>query len=107
VEYSYISRTLEDVIEEYSKKKLEIPEKDICNIFGKIVEVLRYLQNNNTCHGDIKPSNILLDHIGTIKLIDSYFVSGGKTAYEIVMENPSSMSLLSPEQLDRIKNRQF
>lgn len=45
--------------------------------------------------------------MGVIKLIDSYFVSGGKTAYEIVMENPSSMSLLSPEQMQRIRDRQF
>jgi serine/threonine protein kinase len=65
------------------------------------------LKLKGTCHGDIKPSNILYDHLGVIKLIDSYFVSGGKTAYEIVMENPSSMSLLSPEQLQRIKDRQF
>jgi hypothetical protein len=45
--------------------------------------------------------------MGVIKLIDAYFVSGGKTAYEIVMENPSSMSLLSPQQMERIKDRQF
>lgn len=81
VEYGYINRTLEDVIEDYSKKKQEIPEKDICKIFAAVAEVLKYLQDNKTCHGDVKPSNILLDHIGSIKLIDSYFVSGGKTAY--------------------------
>jgi hypothetical protein len=45
--------------------------------------------------------------MGVIKLIDSYFVSGGKTAYQIVMENPSSMSLLSPQQMQRIKDRQL
>lgn len=55
----------------------------------------------------MKASTILFDHLGTPKLIDSYFISGGKTAYEIVLENPSSMSLLAPEQLKRIKHRQF
>jgi hypothetical protein len=45
--------------------------------------------------------------MGVIKIIDSYFVSGGKTAYQIVMENPSSMSLLSPQQMQSIKDRQF
>lgn len=71
------------------------------------MEVLQYLKSKGTCHGDIKPSNILYDHMGVIKIIDSYFVSGGKTAYQIVMENPSSMSLLSPQQMQSIKDRQF
>jgi len=39
--------------------------------------------------------------------MDSFFINGGKTNYEIVMENPSSMSLLSPEQLQRLRDRQF
>jgi hypothetical protein len=34
-------------------------------------------------------------------------MNGGRTAYEIVMENPSSMSLLSPEQLSRLRDKQF
>lgn len=34
-------------------------------------------------------------------------MNGGRTAYEIVMENPSSMSLLSPEQLARLRDKQF
>lgn len=98
---------MEDVIEDHSKRGLEISESEICRIFGVVVEVLRYLKEKGTCHGDIKPSNILYDYMGVIKLIDSYFVSGGKTAYQIVMENPSSMSLLSPQQMQRIKDRQL
>lgn len=107
IEYSYISRTLEDVIEDISRRGGELSEAEIRRIFATVVEVLKYLGEKGSCHGDIKPSNILYDHLGTIKLIDSYFVSGGKTAYQIVMENPSSMSLLSPEQLQRIRDRQF
>lgn len=83
-----------------------MPEKEVLRIFGAIVGVLKFLQKNGTCHGDVKASNILFDHMNTPKLIDSYFINGGKTAYEIVLENPSSMSLLSPEQLYRIKHRQ-
>lgn len=70
-------------------------------------ESLAFLASKGTCHGDVKASSILFDHMGNPKLIDSYFISGGKTAYEIVLENPSSMSLLAPEQLNRIKYRQF
>ena len=95
------------MIEDHSKRELEIPEKEILRIFECVVRGLSFLAERGSCHGDVKPSNILFDHLQTPKLIDSYFVSGGKTAYEIVMENPSSMSLLSPEQLERIKHRQF
>lgn len=38
----------------------------------------------------------MFDSFDNVKLIDAFFVSGGKTAYEVVLENPSSMSLLSP-----------
>ena len=76
-----------------------MPESEIVRIFTGVVQGLLFLASRGTCHGDIKASNILFDHLNTPKIIDSYFVSGGKTAYEIVMENPSSMSLLAPEQL--------
>ena len=99
IEYAYLPRTLEDVIEDYSKKGRDMPERDIIATFAGVVDALYYLKVNRTCHGDVKASTILFDHLGCAKLVDSYFVSGGKTAYEIVMENPSSMSLLSPEQL--------
>jgi hypothetical protein len=35
---------LEDVIEDHSKRGLEISESEICRIFGIVVEVLRYLK---------------------------------------------------------------
>ena len=69
---------------------------EVRRIFAEVVNCLQYLKSNNTCHGDLKPSNITIDLNGKVQLIDSYFVHGGKTSYEIVMENPSSMSLLSP-----------
>ena len=93
------------MIEDYSKQGQDMPEQEIISIFTDVMDALYYLKINRTCHGDVKASNLLFDHLGCVKLVDSYFASGGKTAYEIVMENPSSMSLLSPEQLERIKNK--
>ena len=58
---------------------------------------------NNTLHGDIKVASIFFDHNKNVKLIDSFMLKLGKTNYEIVLEDPKSMSLLSPEQLDLLR----
>lgn len=71
------------------------------------MKCLIYLKSKQTCHGDIKSSNILFDNLGNVKLLDSYFINGGKTSFEIVMEKPDSMSLLSPEQLEILKDKNF
>mgnify|MGYP003691398889 CR=1 FL=1 len=49
----------------------------------------------------------MVDHTSNAKLIDSYFINGGKVNYELVIENPSSMSLLSPEQLESMREKKF
>ncbi len=66
-----------------------------------------YLNSMNTLHGDIKVSNIFMDKQRNIKLIDSFFLKQGKTSYEVVLEDPKSMSLLAPEQLDLLKVKMF
>lgn len=60
-----------------------------------------------TLHGDIKVSNIFMDKNRNVKLTDSFFLKQGKTAYEVVLEDPRSMSLLAPEQLDLLKIKLF
>lgn len=106
LEYPYLKRSLEDELEEYSGRGKIMPEREVVRVFRAVVEALSFLAKNGTCHGDVKSSNVVFDHIGTPKLLDSYFIHRGKTAYEIVLEDPSSMSLLAPEQLERIKHRQ-
>ena len=39
--------------------------------------------------------------------MDSFMLKGGKTNYEVVLEDPKSMSLLSPEQLDLLRVKLF
>ena len=48
-----------------------------------------------------------MDKQRNVKLIDSFFLKQGKTSYEVVLEDPKSMSLLAPEQLDLLKVKLF
>ena len=54
-------------------------------------------------HGDIKVGTIFMDRNKNIKLMDSFLLKTGKTNYEVVLEDPKSMSLLSPEQLELLR----
>lgn len=65
------------------------------------------MKNKGTCHGDLKPKNILIDRNRKVFLTDSFFINGGRISYEIVLEDPESLSLLSPVQLENLKNKKF
>ena len=92
---------------EYCRKKMPFPEIQLRHIFFDVVSCLLYLKKSGTCHGDIKPKSILFGSNGKAFLADSYFINRGRVAYEIVMEDPESLSLLSPEQLKRLRDKEF
>ncbi|XP_058209916.1 mitogen-activated protein kinase kinase 4-like [Rhododendron vialii] len=51
-------------------------EADLASIGKDILEGLRYLKDQNVVHGDLKPSNILIDHDRrTVKISDSKSLS--------------------------------
>ena len=59
--------------------------------------------SQGTQHGDIKVGSIFLDEGRAVKLVDSFFLKEGRTSYEVVLEDPKSMSLLAPEQLELLR----
>lgn len=106
VEYAYLPFTLEDEIKRHCDLRMPMPEQLLRKYFGEVVSCLDYLAQKGTYHGDVKPKNILIDR-NRACLSDSYFANGGRIAYEIVIEDPESLSLLSPNQLECLKNKKF
>lgn len=84
-----------------------MPEKLVRKYFAEVASCLEYLKNRKTCHGDVKPKNILIDNMGRAFLTDSYFMNGGKVSYEIVLEDPCCSSFLSPRQLESLRSKKF
>lgn len=58
-----------------------VPEPLIRKYFSDAVSCLEYLRSKGTCHGDIKPTNILINQNGRAFLADSYFINGGRISY--------------------------
>lgn len=107
IEYELLTYSLFDDIKHHCVLKKPMLEVEICRIFEQVVSCLAYLEENNTQHGDIKVASIFFDSNRRVKLIDSFLMKQGKTSYEVVLDDPRSMSLLSPEQLDLLRIKLF
>lgn len=58
-----------------------VPENLIRKYFAEVVSCLEFLKNRGTCHGDVKPKNILIDRNKKAFLTDSFFINGGRISY--------------------------
>jgi serine/threonine protein kinase len=79
----------------------------LCEILCQITECLKYLEERNCYHGDIKPANIFFDKNGVVKLVDSYFTHLGKSNFELVLSSPTNLSYLSPAQLTNLRKGNY
>jgi serine/threonine-protein kinase len=61
-------------------------------------EVLAYLAGQNVIHRDVKPGNLMLDHGGSIKLIDLGFAGRPNEAAKAADTAVGTAAYLSPEQ---------
>jgi serine/threonine protein kinase/tetratricopeptide (TPR) repeat protein len=71
-----------------------ITAEDFVSISSSICEALEYIHNRKIIHGDIKPSNILIDSVGNYRLVDFglSFISGDKA-----ISSSGSAAFISPE----------
>lgn len=84
--------SLEDLIKHHARPK----QDKIINYTKQIVAALKYIHSKNIVHHDLKPSNILFDKYGCIKIADF----GLSCAYKQNSSNyyVGSYGYLSPEQ---------
>lgn len=58
------------VLEHYGRRLELIPWQDVVGLFDQISSALDYLSTQEIAHGNLKPSNILLDRLGRAVLTD-------------------------------------
>ncbi|OQV24410.1 Dual specificity mitogen-activated protein kinase kinase 4 [Hypsibius exemplaris] len=90
----------------YGVMKSEIPEEILGKIAVATLNALSYLKSSlNIIHRDVKPSNILLDRKGNIKLCD--FGISGRLIDSIARTNVGCRPYMAPERIDPTKAQQY
>lgn len=59
-----------DLLKLYQKKKKELNERIIKNLFSQILNGVYLLHQKDIIHRDLKPENILINNQGIVKLAD-------------------------------------
>lgn len=83
-------------------KKLQgpIPEDVLGKISLSIVKALNYLkETHGVMHRDVKPSNVLLDHSGSVKLCD-FGISGRLVDSKAKTRSAGCAAYMAPERID-------
>ena len=81
------------------------PESELMSIVSQLLDVLEYLQQNSTSHGEIKPEACLLSKEGIIKLLNRSLLYGEVSAFQLVKQGDRSI-FLTPIGLEAIKKKQ-
>jgi len=82
------------------KKNGRMLESEARSIFVKLVDAVKHLHRRNICHRDIKLSNILVDKIDEVRIIDFGFATSSKLPLTLYCGTPCYMA---PELIKREK----
>ena len=97
-------KNVEKLIEEYGS----LDEKIIKMYIKQLLEGLKYLHENNVYHKNIKPSNIMVDNDGTIKisdcLVDSLILGNAEEIYNNLLKSDIIDYYIPPFFIKAIKN---
>lgn len=81
-------------------QKIFVPENILSRISFSIVSALKYLQTRlKVIHRDVKPSNVLANHNGKIKLCD-FGISGQLVNSMAKTQDAGSRQYMAPERID-------
>lgn len=88
-------------IREKRQEKGALSMERALHIFFQVLEGIGFAHKYNIVHGDIKPSNILLDQQGRVKIVDfglSFTLASGKKMKGDMLPG-GTLQFMSPEQL--------
>ncbi|CAD5234320.1 unnamed protein product [Bursaphelenchus xylophilus] len=95
-----MANCLEKVLNQ--RNYIGLPEEIIGKVAYSVVEALAYLKNvHSLMHRDVKPSNILLDWHGNIKLCD-FGISGQLIDSKATTWSTGCTAYLAPERINRL-----
>lgn len=87
------------------KNNERIAEPEIWLIISDIVTYLSELFNLGLVHGDLQPTNILLNNNRVVKILSPLLYTSFQTAYDYRLANDTYKSTYSPELLQHFENR--
>lgn len=92
-------KTIDKYIEEYN-----VETDDINDTFLQIIEAFAYLEQKGVLHRDVRPSNIMIDEDGTVKVID---FGCGKTQLKGDTRSDSLVSVINHGDVSRLPEENF
>lgn len=94
--------SLDAIYKTFRDKEGRLSEKPLGKIAEGILKGLAYLNQHKVIHRDIKPQNVLLDHLGNVKLCD--FGVSGDVVNSLASTYTGTSFYMAPE---RIKNEPY
>lgn len=86
-------------LKQYIQQNSPLAVEDTINIMKQLTSAISHAHQNHIIHRDIKPHNILIDHLGNVKITD-FGIAMALSATSITQTNSvlGSVHYLSPEQ---------